>query len=162
MKYAYQQHEQQETGYQQEHLLAETPVRISNQPQFSPVPPYNDAHLASALCYSIGWLTGLLFLLFTRQNQFVRYHALQALLFFGGINIIDIAIFNIAIFGTRFHILPFSGFSLFLLFLFFMLLQLVAFVGWIISMFQAARGAYYQLPFVGGLAARFIGRGMPL
>ena len=153
MNYQYQQHEQPQTFYRQTYQPEQSPEQLSAQPQFLLPISYSDARLAAALCYSIGWLTGLLFFLFTRQNRFVRYHALQSLLFFGGINVIDIMIFNIAIFGGRWHL---PGLTLFLLFLFFMLLQVVAFIGWIVAMIQAARGTYYELPFVGTLPAKTI------
>ena len=154
MKFANQQDEQRNPFYQQDRPPRESLEQIPGQfQQYSLAIPHSDARLAAALCYSIGWLTGLLFFLFTRQNRFVRYHALQSLLFFGGINVLDIAIANIAIFGGRFHLPLLSGFTLFL---FFMLLQVIAFIGWIIAMIQASKGIYYQLPFAGGLATRFI------
>ena len=37
-------------------------------------------HLEGMLCYLLGWVTGLLFLLIERENAFVRFHAFQSLL----------------------------------------------------------------------------------
>src|SRR5262245_61525738 len=69
--------------------------------------PHNDPRFVAVLTYSLGWFSGLLFTLFTRENRYVRFHALQSLIFFGGINVIDIALIFV---GARlhhfFHFLP--------------------------------------------------------
>jgi uncharacterized membrane protein len=164
----YQQQEQQ-TVYEHEyhrpldsmempvHHNIEAPVHLRHQmpqePYFSAPLPHTDARVAAALCYSCGWLSGLLFALFARENRYVRFHAWQALLFFGGINMLDV----MAIFLISRH----SFYSLFVphvfvpfLFLGFMLLNFIGFVGWLVAMFQAYRGAYYKLPFVGDMLAK--------
>lgn len=41
-----------------------------------------DANIAGALCYSVGFLSGLLFLLTERRSRFVRFHAMQSTLVF--------------------------------------------------------------------------------
>ena len=40
-----------------------------------------DANLAAALSYVLGVITGLIFFLLEKQSRFVRFHALQAILF---------------------------------------------------------------------------------
>lgn len=40
------------------------------------------------LCYVLGWVTGLIFLLIEQRNQAVRRHAMQSLVVFGGLSIL--------------------------------------------------------------------------
>jgi uncharacterized membrane protein len=111
--------------------------------------PHNDPRFVAVLAYSLGWFSGLLFTLFTRENRYVRFHALQSLLFFGGINVLDIALLFVGI--RLHHFVPFVGPVLFLSFL---LLNAIAFVGWLVAIVQAYRGVYYRLPLVGDFVAR--------
>ncbi len=38
------------------------------------------AHVAGALSYVLGWLSGLIFFVCEKQNRFVRFHAMQSIL----------------------------------------------------------------------------------
>jgi uncharacterized membrane protein len=142
--------QQQQTCYQS--MQGSRPAY--NQPPFMVTPLYSDGRLAATLCYSLGWLTGLLFLLFGAQRPFVRFHALQSLIFFGVINLIDIGLLRM-IFVSHYYLGHYQWIWIFFLFL---LLNFVAFVGWIVAMVQAGLGSYYRLPFVGNLIAKSINR----
>lgn len=37
------------------------------------------ANTAACLCYLLGWLSGIVFLLLEKENTFVRFHAMQSL-----------------------------------------------------------------------------------
>lgn len=132
-------------------------------PPISPVMPLNDAGVIGAiLSYTIGWFTGLLFFLFAGQNRYVRFHALQSLIFFGCINLIDIAFvmfFRDWEWMFRFFHAPFIAL---MALLFFFLVNAVAFVGWLVGMFQAARGKYYRMPLVGDFVAATLHLDAPL
>jgi len=39
-------------------------------------------NIVAALCYPVGWVSGLVFLLLERKNKFVRFHAMQSVLLF--------------------------------------------------------------------------------
>jgi len=122
------------------------------QPSFAEAPPLSDSRFAAILCYSFGWLTGLLFLLFGGQNRFIRFHALQSLVFFGAINVIDFGLFNfVRAVADYSHLLGFAGVCGFLL------LNFIGFVGWIVVMVQAGHGKYFRMPFVGELIAQRLG-----
>ena len=41
------------------------------------------ARTAGWLCYLFAWVTGLIFFLLERDSRFVRFHAMQSMLFFG-------------------------------------------------------------------------------
>ena len=45
-----------------------------------------DANVAAALTYAVGWVTGIVFLL-VEPNKFVRFHALQSTIAFGGLSL---------------------------------------------------------------------------
>jgi uncharacterized membrane protein len=119
------------------------PASYAHQP-IAGTPPLSDSRFAAILSYSFGWLTGLLFTLFGGQNRFVRFHALQSLVFFGTINLIDVVLFRIMLSGLHHMII-----LLLICMLSFLLLNFIAFVSWIVAMVQAGRGVYFKLPFVG-------------
>ncbi len=116
-----------------------------------------DGRLAAALCYVGFWLTGLLFVLFVRENKFIRFHAMQSLLFFGGVNVLFV--FFISTFSGHFfffHIFHFfQGFAI----LAFVLINIIATVAWLVGLFGALSGKYTKLPFVGDYAERFANKG---
>ena len=147
---------QQTYEYEQQHSSKQHEYQplFSQQPEVQPAPPLDYASFAGILCYSLCWFTGLLFLIFERQNRYVRFHALQSLIFFGAINILDIALL-----GTVVHRVFFLSRFAILIFLF---VNLCAFVCWIIAMIHASRGTYFKLPFVGWLVSNFVNRGATL
>src|SRR5215469_16640482 len=136
-------HPLSEEGYQQQEQL------------YSSQQPYGRSYFAPAgyispdekilrvpaagwLSYLGGWITGLIFLLLKRENRFVRFHAMQSLIFFGAIGIVT----------TVFSYIPLlSSLSAGLLF--------VSFVCWMVLMVKAARGRYYKLPIVGEYAEKW-------
>ena len=48
-------------------------------------------NVAGLLCYSLGWVTGLIFFLIDKR-PFVRFHAAQSMVVFGGLQIISIVL----------------------------------------------------------------------
>lgn len=117
----------------------------------------NLGSVAAILSYAGGWFTGLLLFLFAGQNRYVRFHALQSLIFFGAINLLDIALFNVGMFGHE-HLRYITAIAFFAFFL----LNIIAFFGWVIGMIQAARGKYYKMPFVGNFVERCLNRNVIL
>ena len=113
-------------------------------------PPLDYASFAAILCYAVGWASGLFFLIFEQRNRYVRFHALQSIIFFGGINLLDFALLT----SARLHIFILFRFSI----LFFLFVNFFAFVCWIIAMIHASRGTYFRLPLVGWFVARFVNR----
>jgi uncharacterized membrane protein len=95
-------------------------------------------NLAGLLCYVLGWITGIVFLLLEKENRFVRFHAVQSIFVFGALNIIGIIFGWIPI--IRWIIPPIVG--------------VVAFILWILLMYQAYQGKMYKLPWVGNIAEK--------
>ncbi len=46
-------------------------------------------HDAIALCYALGWISGLIILLVEKENDTVRYHAAQSTIVFGTITLLN-------------------------------------------------------------------------
>lgn len=44
-------------------------------------------NLAATLSYALGWVTGIIFLILARDNEFVRFHALQSIIVFGSVTV---------------------------------------------------------------------------
>ena len=42
---------------------------------------------AGVLCYVLGWVTGIVFLIIEPKNKFVRFHALQSIITFAAVNV---------------------------------------------------------------------------
>ena len=95
-------------------------------------------NVAGALCYALGFLSGLIFLIVERRSLFVRFHALQALMAFG----------IIAVAGIVVQILPGIGAALSFV------LNIVALALWIVCMVQAWQGRRWKLPLVGDEAEK--------
>jgi len=97
------------------------------------------ARTAGLLCYLFGWVTGLIFFFIEKESRFVRFHAMQSILFFGSLSILQGVFSYIPFYGAV------GG-----------ALGLVMFIGWIFMMVKASRGQYYKLPLFGDLADRLI------
>ncbi len=95
-------------------------------------------NLMAAASYLLGFVTGIIFLLLEKQSTFVRFHAMQSTILFGGIFVINIALGFIPILGWL------AG----------LLLSLVAFILWIVLMWKAFQGEMYKVPKVGDIAER--------
>jgi uncharacterized membrane protein len=126
---------QQEYGYQ----------KPFGAPHMGDVGPFDrtalgmKARTAGWLCYLFAWVTGLIFFLLERDSRFVRFHAMQSILFFGILGVLEWVFGHLPFFGAI------GG-----------ALGLVMFIGWIVMMVKAHRGEYYKLPLFGDLADRLI------
>ncbi len=97
-----------------------------------------EQNLAGLLCYVLGWITGIIFLLLEKDNRFVRFHAIQSIVVFGAFTVLEIILGFIPVIGW---ILT-------------SLLGLLAFILWIVLMVQAYGGKMYKLPVAGDIAER--------
>lgn len=90
-------------------------------------------NLESLLCYALGWISGIVFLLMEKENELVRFHALQSLVTFGALHLASFVVLFIPILGILLSLLlwPFG------------------LVLWIILMIKAYKGERYKLPVVG-------------
>jgi uncharacterized membrane protein len=140
--------------YQQQHV---PPV---DSPHYDTAPgaglsslPGISGSFAAGLSYLGLWLTGLLFLLFERKNRLIRFHAMQSLLLFGGVNVLWFFLIRIMIDHTPFI----WGFAIFA----FVIINVIAAVSWFVGMIAAFSGKYTKLPLVGDIAERYVNSTMP-
>jgi uncharacterized membrane protein len=120
--------------------------------------PDSLSKIVGAFSYMGGWFSAILVLLFIRHNRFIRFHALQSLFLFGGMNVIYIIFFTIGSFW--FHAMhPWLFGRPFFLFaaLAFFLLNVVVGISWLVGIGGAILGKYIKLPFVGDLAEKLTG-----
>jgi uncharacterized membrane protein len=51
-----------------------------------------EPNIAAMLSYLFGWITGIIFYLIENQNKFVRFHAMQSIVTFGGLTVLQVFI----------------------------------------------------------------------
>lgn len=140
------------------------PVASTPNPGFRPpAPPYQPAtaglseNAAATLSYALGWLTGIIFFLIDRR-PYVRFHAAQSIVTFGGLNLIRAALG--IMFGMGWwlghgvaHVGTFGiGFALIAL------IGLLSLVLWIVCMVKAYQGERFMVPIAGDIAVNLAGR----
>lgn len=109
-----------------------------------------DENIAGALCYLFGFITGGLFYFIEDNNDFVRFHAVQSIIVFGGLSIIN---FLVSMSTGLLAVIPVIGSVLSLLAGFgSLVLNLVMVVLWVVLMYKAYNGSEWEVPVVGGIA----------
>jgi len=96
-----------------------------------------DENVAGALTYALGWITGIGFLLTEPANKFVRFHALQSVIVFGGLSLAWFIAMSI----------PFLGWAIA-----FLVIPPLSAALWLLLMFKAYQGARFKVPFAGDVA----------
>lgn len=94
-------------------------------------------NVAALIAYLFGWLSGLIIFLLEKDSRFVRFHALQSLIFFGAMSLILGVLGRIPVIGWVFAV---AG-------------GIATFGYWIIGMIKAYQGEFYRFPIVGDIAA---------
>ncbi len=91
-----------------------------------------DENVAGFLCYLLGFITGIVFLIVEKRSSFVRFHAKQSTIAFLGLFIVKLILSPIPLLNLL--IIP---------------LWIVTLILWLILMVKALRGERYRLPLVG-------------
>jgi len=95
-----------------------------------------EENVAGLLCYLLGWITGIIFLILEKESKFVRFHAIQSIATFLPLMIIS----------WIFVWIPFIGVIIS------WFCSLLGLILWIILMIKAYQGEMYELPIVGEFA----------
>jgi len=101
-----------------------------------------DKNIACALTYAGAWITGLIFFLTEKKDKEVRFHAIQSVIFFGGLNVIQMFVGRLPIINLG--LTP--------------LLGLLGFVVWLICLIKAYQGEHFKLPVVGDIADKQVNK----
>lgn len=86
-------------------------------------------NVAGALAYLLGFVTGVIFFLISK-DKFVRFHALQSIMLFVGLTVLNYIPFLNVIAG------------------------IVALILWLVLMFKAYKGEKFKLPVIGDIAEK--------
>jgi uncharacterized membrane protein len=105
-------------------------------------------NVAGLLCYVLGWLTGIIFLLIDKR-PFVKFHAAQSIVVFGGLTIIRIAVMFM---GSTGGVMGWGFIGMIGL-----LLWLIGVVLWILLMIKAYQHVLYKVPIAAPIAENIAG-----
>ena len=100
------------------------------------------ANVAGLLCYVVGWITGIVFLILEKKSTFVKFHAYQSIMTFGVLTVAQLVLGWI----------PFIGWVLNIL------IGILMFILWIILMIQAGTGKMWKVPWAGDWAEKQISK----
>ena len=95
-------------------------------------------NVAALLSYLAGFVTGIIFYLIEKENKFVRFHAMQSIVVFGFLFVLNFILHLIPIIGWV--LLPFIG--------------ILTIILWVILMVKAYRCEYFKLPIAGEIAQK--------
>ena len=98
--------------------------------------------LMGAGAYLLGPVTGIVLLLVEKKNEYVRFHAMQSTILFGGIFLLNIALGIVPVLGLIIAVIISP------------VIALVSFILWLLLMWKAYSGEMYKLPYVGDLAEK--------
>jgi len=101
-----------------------------------------EENVAGALCYVLGWITGIIFYIMEKENKTVRFHAVQSIIVFLPLTIIA------GIFQGILLFIPFIGWAIS------GLISLLMLILWLVLMFKAYQGEKFKLPVVGDIAEK--------
>ena len=97
-------------------------------------------NIAGLLCYVLGWVSGIIFILLERESDFVRFHAIQSIVVFGALSVVIGVLDWIPVIGWVIA----AG------------LGIVGFVLWIILMVKAYQGERYKVRWAGDFAEKWV------
>jgi len=97
-----------------------------------------EENIAGFLCYILGWITGIVFLVVEKENKFVRFHAIQSVATFLPLTVI----------AWILRLIPFIGGVISTL------ISVLMLILWLILMSKAYKGEKYKLPIVGDFAEK--------
>ena len=110
-------------------------------------------NVAAMLCYLVGWVTGIIFFLIDKR-PFVRFHAAQSIVVFGGLHVLNIVCGILFGAGMMFRG-GFVGFGMGAAL--YSLLSLVGLILWILLMVKAYQHEKFEVPVAAGIAKSFSG-----
>lgn len=144
---------------------ASTSTSASTPPPPPPASPYPAAagpaptvqaagleeNLACALCYVLGLLTGVLFLVLApyNQNRLIRFHAFQSIFLHIGSIVVFIGVMIVT---SVLHFIPFLGTIIALMI--YPLVGLAFLILWLMVMYKAYNRERWVLPIIGPLAEK--------
>jgi len=96
-------------------------------------------NLAAVFCYLGGFVTGIIFLILEKDSKFVRFHAMQSIITFGAMFVLQVVCMALFFFV---FLIP--------------IINIIWVILWIILMLKAYKGEKFKLPMVGDIAEKQI------
>lgn len=97
-----------------------------------------DENVAALLSYAVGFITGIIFFVIEKDSRYVKFHAMQSILLFGALFVVNIILGFIPIIGWILGIL----------------IGPLTFILWIVMMLLAYQGKLTKLPIIGDIAEK--------
>ncbi|MDD5086854.1 MAG: hypothetical protein PHV16_03815 [Candidatus Nanoarchaeia archaeon] len=91
-----------------------------------------EENIEGLLCYLLTWVSGIVFLLIEKKNNFVRFHAIQSIIVFLPLHIL--------------MMIPFIGWTLAFI------IGPLTLILWIVLMIKAYQGEKFKIPIAGEIA----------
>lgn len=105
-------------------------------------------NIEGALCYSFGFVTGIIFLFLEDENKFVKFHAIQSTIVFLPLFIIYIATIFFPMIGMIMNMMYWP--------IVIPILSVIIIIFWLFMMYKAFIGEMYKLPIAGDFAEKYI------
>jgi len=118
-----------------------------------------DANIAALLAYLLGFLGGLIFFFMEKSSRFVKFHAMQSILFqvliavyviFAIIVSVILGVLGAAMNGGIIITILGGLFTLVLV-----VVSLAFFIGFVMLLIKAFQGQTFKLPIIGNMAEKF-------
>lgn len=108
-----------------------------------------EPNLAAALSYVLSIITGVIFFVIEKENKYVRFHAMQSILFGAAwivlwivLGIVSLGLIFVPIIGWIINAVIYLG------------LGLGGFILWLLLMYKAYQGEKFKLPIIGDIAEK--------
>ncbi len=120
-----------------------------------------DENIAALLSYILGWVSGLIFFLIEKDSKFVRFHAMQSILFNVVVGVVLVVLSIVAsilvVIAAQLSGALGSLIGL-LVTLFWVVVSLGLLIAWILCLVRAYQGKFFKLPVIGNLAEKIVNR----
>jgi uncharacterized membrane protein len=103
-----------------------------------------DENVEGALCYVLGFITGIVFFVMEKDNKFVKFHAVQSIATFLPLMVIQWIISSLFWSFSLMWLAPILS----------SLLSLIILILWLVLIMKAYQGEMFKLPIVGDIAEK--------
>ena len=100
-----------------------------------------EENTAGILCYVLGWVSGIVFVILEKESNIVKFHAIQSVIVFGALSLA----------GALFGWIPILGLIIRIA------VGILAFVLWIVLIVKASQGERYKVKWAGDYAEKWVG-----
>ncbi|OGX18069.1 MAG: hypothetical protein A3K83_01780 [Omnitrophica WOR_2 bacterium RBG_13_44_8b] len=95
-------------------------------------------NVAALLSYLVGFITGIIFFIIEKENKFVRFNAMQSIITFGALFVLQIVLAIIPAIGP----------------ILLVIVNILSLALWVLLMVKAYQGESFKLPIVGDIAEK--------